>query len=95
MTKDLKYIIISCNKNKIKAYIHIQKMGNAFLNAQQMWTQLTTYIMLSIPLYHAPRTFKFINTSPLQECEFVLKKHCIIKNTSFGLYTYYVSINHS
>jgi hypothetical protein len=38
-----------------------------------MSTQLATYIVLSIPLYHASITFKFINTSPLQECAFVLK----------------------
>jgi len=38
-----------------------------------MLTQLATYIILSIPLYHATRTFKFINTSPLQECRFALK----------------------
>ncbi len=36
-------------------------------------TQLATYIVLSIPLYHASITFNFINTSPLQECAFVLK----------------------
>ncbi len=48
-------------------------MGNVFLNVQQMSTQVTTYIVLSIPLYHASRTFKFINTSPLQERAFVLK----------------------
>lgn len=28
--------------------------------------------MLSIPLYHESRTFKFINTSAFQECAFVL-----------------------
>jgi hypothetical protein len=48
-------------------------MGNTTLNVQQMLAQLVTYIVLSIPLYHASRTFKFINTSPLQECAFVLK----------------------
>jgi hypothetical protein len=48
-------------------------MGNTFLNVQQISTQLATYIVLSIPLYHAFRTFKFINTSPLQEHAFVLK----------------------
>jgi len=69
----LKNIIISCNENKIEAHIHIQKMGNAFLNVQQMLAQLTTYIVLSIPLYHASKTFKFSNTSPLQEHAFVLK----------------------
>ncbi len=48
-------------------------MGNIFCNVQQMLAQLATYIVLSIPLYHATRTFKFINTSPLQECTFALK----------------------
>jgi hypothetical protein len=46
-------------------------MGNVFLNAQQMLAQLTRYIVLSIPLYHASKTFKFINASPLQEHAFV------------------------
>jgi len=36
MTKELKNIIISCYENKIEAHICIQKMGNAFFNAQQM-----------------------------------------------------------
>jgi hypothetical protein len=36
MTKELKNIIISCYENKIEAHIYIQKMGNAFFNAQQM-----------------------------------------------------------
>jgi hypothetical protein len=48
-------------------------MGNTFLNAQQISTQLVAYIILFIPLYHTSRTFKFINTSPLQKCAFVLK----------------------
>jgi hypothetical protein len=48
-------------------------MGNTTFNAQQMLALLVTYIILSIPLYHACSTFKFINTSPLQECAFVLK----------------------
>jgi hypothetical protein len=48
-------------------------MGKTTLNAQQMLAQLVTYIILSIPLYNASKTFKFINTSPLQECAIVLK----------------------
>jgi hypothetical protein len=71
MTKELKNIIISCNENKIETYTCIQKMGDDFLNVQQMSAQLATYIVLSIPLYHAFKTFKFINTSPLQERAFV------------------------
>jgi hypothetical protein len=44
-----------------------------------MLAQLTAYIALSIPLYHASRTFKFINTSPLQEHAFVLKNVASLK----------------
>ncbi len=84
MTKQLKNIIIVYNEKNIEAHTCIQKMGNAFLNAQQMLARLATYIVLSIPLCHAFRTFKFVNTSPLQEYAFVLKKCCMIKNTSFG-----------
>jgi hypothetical protein len=79
MTKELKYIIISCNENKIEAHTRIRNMGNVCFNVQQMLAQLTTYIVLSIPLYHASRTFKFINTSPLQECAFVLKNVASLK----------------
>jgi hypothetical protein len=60
MTKELKNIIISCNENKIETHTCIRKMGNVFLNVQQMSAQLITYIMLFIPLYHASTTFKFI-----------------------------------
>jgi len=48
VTKELKTIIADCNEKKIGAHIHIQTMENAFLNAQQMLTQLVTYIMLFI-----------------------------------------------
>jgi len=65
MTKELKNIIISSYENKIEAHICIQKNGNAFLNAQQMLAQLVAYILLFIPLHHAPTTFKLIITSPL------------------------------
>ncbi len=54
-------------------------MGNVFLNVQQMLAQLATYIVLSIPLYHSSKTFKFINTSPLQERAFVLKNVASLK----------------
>jgi len=79
VTKELKNIIISCSEKKIKAHTHIRNMGNALLNAQQMSAQLAVYIVLSIPLYHASRIFKFINTSPLQERAFVLKNVASLK----------------
>jgi hypothetical protein len=65
VTNKLQNIIISCNENKIETHSGIQKMGNVFLDAQQMSTQLVAYIVLSIPFYHASKTFKFIHTSPL------------------------------
>jgi hypothetical protein len=47
MTKELKNIIISCYEKKIETHICIQKMGNAFLNAQQILAQLVAYIVLN------------------------------------------------
>jgi hypothetical protein len=67
---------------------------HAFLNVQQMSAQLATYIVLSIPLYHASKIFKFINTSSLQERAFVLKNVASFKTTSFGFYKYYAYVNH-
>lgn len=46
-------------------HILIFKGWELFFNAQQMLLQLLTYIILFIPLYHAYKTFQFINTSPL------------------------------
>jgi hypothetical protein len=50
VTKELKNIIISCNENKIETHTQIQKMGNVFINVQQMSAQLATYIVLFMPL---------------------------------------------
>ncbi len=86
----MRNIIISCNENKFEAHIHIQKMGNVFLNVQQMSTQLITYIVLSIPLYHVFKTFKFINTSPLQERAFAFKNGASLKNFLWILHILYV-----
>jgi hypothetical protein len=44
-----------------------------------MTAQLIAYILLSIPLYHAFKAFKCINTSPLKEHAFVLKKVASLK----------------
>ncbi len=48
VTKELKTIIANCNEKKVGAHIHIQRVGNAILNAQQMLAQLVTYIVLFI-----------------------------------------------
>ncbi len=37
-----------------------------------MSAQLATYIILSLPLYHASRSFSFLNTSPQPKHAFVL-----------------------
>jgi hypothetical protein len=70
-------------------------MRNVFLNVQQMSMQLTPYIALFIPLYHASKTFKFINTSLLQELAFVLKITASLKafpfnSTYISMYIYIV-----
>jgi len=38
ITRELKTIIINCNENKNQTKLHIQKLGNTFLNVQQMST---------------------------------------------------------
>jgi hypothetical protein len=51
----------------IDANTIIQKLGNAFFDAQQMVVQHTTYLVLLLPIYHSFRTFQFINTSHFEE----------------------------
>jgi hypothetical protein len=62
-----------CEDENIDVNLKIRRLGNAFMNAQQMSTQLVTYIILSLPLYHASRLFSFLNTSLQLEHAFVLK----------------------
>jgi hypothetical protein len=73
ITTELKSILQKCIAEKTDANLRILKLGNAFLNAQQMSAQLAIYLILSIPLFHCSHSFAFINTSPLQERAFVLK----------------------
>jgi hypothetical protein len=42
-------IIKKCEDENFDVNLKIRKKGNAFMNAQQMSTQLTTYIILSLP----------------------------------------------
>jgi hypothetical protein len=44
MMKELKHAIVNCNEDKLKTHIHIRRMENAFVNVQQMLTQLPTYV---------------------------------------------------
>jgi len=73
ITSKLHFIIKKCIVNNIDVNTKIQKLCNAFLNAQQMVIQLVAYLMLSLPLYHSSRTFQFINSFPFEERTFVLK----------------------
>ena len=66
-------IIRACIAEKTDASSRILKLGNAFLNGQQMSAPLGVYLTLSMPLYHSSRTFEFINTSPYNERAFILK----------------------
>jgi hypothetical protein len=73
ITSKLYFIIKKCIANNIDANTIIQKLGNVFLNAQQMVVQLTTYLVFSLPLYYSFQKFQFINTSPYEKHVFVLK----------------------
>jgi hypothetical protein len=57
ITSKLHFIIKKCITNYIDANTIIQKLSNVFLNVQQMVTQLATYLMFSLPLYHSSQTF--------------------------------------
>jgi hypothetical protein len=58
----MKIILNKCKHDKKKTFEHTKKLGNAFLNAQQMLTQQVVHVTLSIPLYHLTKSFQFINT---------------------------------
>ena len=80
ITSELQSIIQKCINNNVLADERILKLRNAILNAQQMSTQVAIYLILFLPLYHASRTFKFINTSAPQDRAFVLKpQHMLLK----------------
>jgi hypothetical protein len=62
ITLELHFIIQKCITNNIDANTKIQKLGNVFLNVQQMVAQVAIYFMLSLPLYHS---FQIFNPSIL------------------------------
>jgi hypothetical protein len=68
----MKIILNKCRHEQIEVSKCIKKLGNAFLNAQQMSTQQIVHIILSMPLYHSTRSFQFINTCQQQDITFVL-----------------------
>jgi hypothetical protein len=77
----MKIILNKCKHEKTKAFEHIKKLGNAFLNAQQMCAQVV-HITLSIPLYHSTKSFQFINTCQQQNRTFLLLSQKIIQGLS-------------
>jgi hypothetical protein len=72
VTQEMKIILNKCKHEQTETYEHIEKLGNAFLNAQQMSIQQVVHITLSIPLYRSTRSFQFINTCQQQDKAFVL-----------------------
>ncbi len=53
ITSKLHFIIKKCITNNIDVNIKIQKLGNVFLDAQQMIAQLVVYLMFPLPLVGA------------------------------------------
>jgi hypothetical protein len=72
ITNELQTIIKKCENENVDANLRVRKLGNDFLNAQQMSAQVTIYIILSLPFYHASRSFSFFNTLPLSKHVFIL-----------------------
>jgi hypothetical protein len=70
---ELHSIIKKCITHNIGANTKFQKVGNVFLNVQQMVTQLIAYLVLFLSLNHSSQTFQLINTFHFKECAFVLK----------------------
>jgi hypothetical protein len=80
ITSELQSIMQKCIDNKVLADERILKLGYVFLNAQQMSARLAIYLIFFLPLYHASRTFKFIDTSGPQDRAFVLKPQHMLLN---------------
>lgn len=79
ITKEFRTIINYYQHEKTYV-ISRKKIGNTFLNAQQIFAQLAIYIVLSIHLYHSSCKWFFINTSPPSEWTFVLKSNKQLQN---------------
>jgi hypothetical protein len=75
-------IIKKCEDENIDVNLKIRKLGNTFMNAQQMFAQLATYIILSLPLYHVSRSFPFLNASLQPEHAFVFKSTKLLNELS-------------
>ena len=84
MTKEDKTLTLtfrSIRENHIKTKCDIMNtissLGKALLNMQQMSAQQAVHIVLSLPLKSSSQRCIFINTSPMEQHAFVLKKRRI------------------
>jgi hypothetical protein len=56
VTAEIKATLEKCKYEQTSDVERVRKMGNSFLNAQQMPAQLAVYLSLSMPLHHASRS---------------------------------------
>jgi hypothetical protein len=82
VTWEMQIISNKCKCEETETSKWIKKLGNAFLNAQQMLIQRAVHICLSIPLYHSTRSFQFINTCQENDRAFVLLPQKILNKLS-------------
>jgi hypothetical protein len=69
-----------CKHERYEVFEQIKKLGNTFLNAQQMPIQQAMYISLSIHFITHQDNFQFINTCNEHERTFVLLPQKILHN---------------
>ena len=74
LTRTFKNIREDQVKAKYDILKTISSLGKAFVNLQQMSAQQAVHIVLSIPLNCSSRKCVFVNTSPVDDRAFVLKR---------------------
>ena len=61
-------------EEKSKSQDKLCKMGNAFLNAQQMRAKLAMFSTIPLPLHITTQEFQFINTNKKENRTLILKR---------------------
>ena len=79
MTNAFRRIHKEHQKDEIDAMQMIRKLRNTLLNLQQMSVEQEMHIALSLPLSCSSRECIFINTSPVDECTFMLKPPILLE----------------
>jgi len=74
MTSTFKRIREDHEKMNVDIMKTISRLGKALLNMQQMSAQQSIHIILPLRLNASSRNCIFINTSPIEQQEFILKK---------------------